>query len=255
MESWTEIALVAELDRKLAHVLEAGIRSRLVREALLSHEPEEAYSLAARILRRKPPAHGSAVDLLRDALHSVLLEDVEVSDAGLPYEFRAGLYRAAHEAEDGQAMRALRSSSPIERADDAALRLPRELEDLPLGRRRSLAKGSDTDLLDHLARDCDPIVIANLLRNPKLTQEHVVRIAARRPIAASSLLAIQRCPRWSRDARVCVALARNPYTPVEVAIRALDRVSLVALREMRGDPDLHPDTRRQVEDELARRTA
>ena len=142
----------------------------------------------------------------------------------------------------------------MERADDAALQLPKELEDIPLGRRRSLAKGSDTDLLDHLARDPDPTVMANLLRNAMLTQEDVVRIAARRPIAASSLLAIQQCPRWSRDTRVCVALARNPYTPVEVAIRALGTIPLVALREMRGDPDLHPDTRRQVEDELARRT-
>jgi hypothetical protein len=254
VEPWLETAIVAELDSKLAHVLEAGIRSRLVREALLSHAPDEAYALAARILRRRPPARGSAVDLLRDALYSVLLARSDAGSEALPYGFRAELYRAAHAAEDEQLKRALRSSSPMERADEAALRLPKEIEDIPLGRRRSLAKESDKDLLELLARDCDPTVVANLLRNPKITEEDVVRIAARRPIAASTLLAIYECPRWSRDPRVRVALARNPYTPVDIAIQALGTIPLSDLREMRNDPDLHPDTSKQVEDELERRS-
>jgi hypothetical protein len=240
---------VAELDRKLAHVLEAGIRTRLVREALLSRAPDEAYALASGILHRSPPARGSAVDLLRDALYSVLLARSDAGGEALPYGFRAELYRSAHEAGDEQVMRVLRSSSPMERA----LRLPKELEDIPLGTRRTLAKGSDKDLLDHLALDCDATVIANLLRNPKITEEDVVRLAARRPVAASSLLAVYECPRWSRNPRVRVALARNPYAPVDVAIQALGTIPLADLREMRRDPDLHPDTRRQVEDEVARR--
>ena len=245
---------VAELDHRLAHVLEAGIRTRLVREALLSRAPDEAYALASGILHRRPPARGSAVDLLRDALYSALLARADAGGEALPYGFRADLYRFAHEAVDEQVMRVLRSSAPMERADDAALRLPKEIEDIPLGRRRTLAKGADKDFLDHLALDCDPTVIANLLRNPKITEEDVVRIAARRPIAASSLLAVYECPRWSRNPRVRVTLARNPHTPVDVAIQALGTIPLANLREMRRDPDLHPDTRSQVDDELARRS-
>ena len=244
---------VAELDHKLAHVLETGIRTRLVREALLSREPDEAHALASGILHRSPPARGSAVDLLRDALYSVLLARSDAGGEALPYGFRAELYRSAHEAGDEQVMRLLRSASPMERADDAALRLPREVEDIPLGRRRTLAKEADKNLLDLLALDCDPTVIANLLRNPKITEEDVVRLAARRPVATASLLAVYECPRWSRNPRVRVALARNPYAPVDVAIQALGTIPLADLREMRRDPDLHPDTRHQVEDELARR--
>jgi hypothetical protein len=255
MATRTEVeTAVAELDEKLAHVLEAGIRTRLVREALLSRAPEEAYALASGILHRSPPTRGSAVDLLRDALYSALLAREDAGGQALPYAFRAELYRAAHEAEDDQVMRVLRSSSPMERADDAALRLPKEVEDIPLGTRRTLAKGADKDLLDLLALDWDPTVIANLLRNPKIIEEDVVRIAARRPVAASSLIAVYECPRWSRNPRVRVALARNPYTPVDVAIQALGTIPLANLREMRRDPDLHPDTRHQVEDELARRS-
>jgi hypothetical protein len=244
----------ADLDRKVASVHEAGIRTRLVREALLSRSPDEAYVVASAILRRRPPARGSAVDLLRDSLFSALLARGEAGGEALPYEFRAELYRAAHAAEDDQVMRVLRSSAPMERADEAALRLPKEIADIPLGRRRSLAKGPVKDLLDLLAFDRDPIVIANLLLNPKITEQDVVRIAARRPIAASSLVAVFECPRWFHTPRVRVALARNPYSPVDVAIQALGTIPLADLREMRGDPDLHPDTHRQVEDELARRT-
>jgi len=252
MESEAESAAAA-LDEKLAHVLEAGIRSRLVREALLAREPEEAYALSAAILRRPPPSRGSAVDLLRDALYSALLARSDAGGEALPYDFRADLYRAAHAQGDDQVMRVLRSSSPMEQADDAALRLPKEIEDIPLGTRRSLAKGGDKDLLELLAHDCDTTVIANLLRNPKVTEEDVVRIAARRPTAASSLIAVYECARWSRSPRVRVALARNPYAPVDLAIQALGTIPLPELRKMRSDPDLHPDTRSQVEDELTRR--
>jgi hypothetical protein len=254
METRTEAEnAVAELDEKFAHVLEAGIRKQLVREALLSREPAAAYALASAILHRSPPARGSAVDLLRDALYSALIARSDAGTDALPYGFRADLYRAAHEAEDEQVMRVLRSSTPMEQADDVALRLPKEVEDIPLGRRRSLAKGADKNLLDLLALDCDPTVIANLLRNPKITEEDVVRLAARRPIAASSLLAVYESPRWSRNPRVRVALARNPYAPVDVAIQVLGTIPLADLRDMRRDPDLHPDTRNQVADELARR--
>jgi hypothetical protein len=246
-------AAAAELDEKLTHVLEAGIRSRLVREALLAREPGSAYGLASAILRRPPPAHGSAVDLLRDALYSALLARADAGSETLPYSFRAELYRAAHAERDEQVMRVLRSSSPMEQADDAALRLPKELEDIALGRRRSLAKGPDKDLLEHLALDCDGAVIANLLRNPRITEADVVRIAARRPIAASSLIAVHECPRWTRNPRVRVALARNPYTPVDIAIQSLGSIPLAELRGMRRDPDLHPDTHHQIEDELGRR--
>ena len=37
---------------------------------------------------------------------------------------------------------------------------------------------------------------------------------------------------WSRNAQIALALARNPKTPPEVAVRVLDHVPVDALRTM-----------------------
>jgi hypothetical protein len=78
-------------------------------------------------------ANRGAFDLLRDALYSALLARRDAGGEALPYDFRADFYRAANAAGDEQVMRLLRSSSPMEQAD-AALRLPKEVEDIPLRR-------------------------------------------------------------------------------------------------------------------------
>ena len=52
---------------------------------------------------------------------------------------------------------------------------------LTLGERKSLARRPDRAMLDRLLHDPHPDVIRRLLRNPRLTEDDVVRLAARRP--------------------------------------------------------------------------
>ncbi len=247
-------AQAVELDRKLACVAEPAMRRQLVREALFSSEPEQAYALLTAVLNRSPQGgspSSSACDLLRDAFCDVLLE--RGPERALPYRLRSGIYQCAIRSDDEVVMRMLRSVPAIETLERPELRLPRELVDIPLGRRRSLARGEDPYLLEKLALDPDPIVVEHLLRNPRITEVDIVRIAAMRPVAASTLTAVYRSPRWSPRGRVRTALARNPYCPVDIAIMLVGSLALPDLREMRTDSSLHPETRRQVECEIERR--
>jgi len=246
---------IAELDRKLAHVLEPAMRRALACEALRARGPDGACELLRQVLYRAPRDDGAGLlDLLRETLQDLLLGPAPGGDGGLGYDFRRRLYEAAvHQGDEG-VMRMLRSLPAREAAERPELRMSKELADIPLGRRRSLAKGEEKHWLEALALDPDRLVIRNLLRNPKLVEADVVRIAALRPVAASTLVEVGRCERWVARPRVRVALARNPYTPAQLAIKLVSSLPLADLRAMRSDPDLHAETLRQVELELDRRT-
>ena len=89
---------------------------------------------------------------------------------------------------------------------------------LTLGERKSLARRPDRRSFDLLLRDPHPAVIHMLLANPRLTEDDVLRLAARRPAFPDVLALIARSPRWSARPRVRVALVINPSTPPEIAV-------------------------------------
>jgi len=88
---------------------------------------------------------------------------------------------------------------------------------LTLGERKSLARRPDRSMMDRLFSDPHPDVIRGLLRNPKVTEDDVVRLAARRPGRAEILAEIARSPKWVHRARVRLTLLLNPSMPLELA--------------------------------------
>ena len=87
---------------------------------------------------------------------------------------------------------------------------------LTLGERKSLARRPDRAAIDRLLRDPHPVVIRRLLENPRVTEDDVVRLAARRPGQPEVLAEIARTPAWLHRARVRLALILNPdATPAE----------------------------------------
>jgi hypothetical protein len=246
----------ATLDRKLAHVLETRMRVALVREQVVGSPTAEACAWLAEALDRSPGT--GAVDPLRDAVVEVLTGGSVAPAPGgvepLPYDVRRDLYACAVEAGADRLAALLRSQPVGEDGESGGPRLPADVAEIPLGMRRTLAKGADPLLLEKLALDPDPTVIANLLRNPRLCERDVIRIAAMRPAPASTLEEVARSPRWSIRPRVRAALVRNPHCPVALAVKLLGRIPLVDLRTMRHDPDLPEPTRTQLELELTRRS-
>ena len=93
--------------------------------------------------------------------------------------------------------------------------------ELTVGERRSLARSNNRRVLEKLLRDPHPLVLRQLLGNPRLTEDDVVRLAARRPLPRTIAPALADSPRWLRRPRVRLTLLLNPGTPEPISMPLL----------------------------------
>lgn len=245
-------AALRALDRRLQAVAEPAMRREVLLEELEARTPQEAYALLSAVMTR-PGAPAPHLRTLREVAAAVLRRGGATRPLGYP--LRAAVYEQALRADDAFVMRLLRSADAAEVMRDPGAALPPALAELPLGVRRALARRDDPAALERLLLDPDPIVIRHLLANPRVTEPLVVRLAARRPIAASTLREIERSRRFGGRPRVRVALACNPYCPTDLAIALLGGLPLARVRAIARDETLHAETRRHAASELARRRA
>ena len=85
-----------------------------------------------------------------------------------------------------------------------------------LGRRKSLARTAQGDLLDRLLLDPHKDVIRNVLQNPRMDEEKVIRLCARRPVHPEVLEAVALSKYRVRPA-VRRAIVYNPACPTPLA--------------------------------------
>ena len=123
---------------------------------------------------------------------------------------------------------------------------------LTLGERKALARRPTRKSLDKLLADPHPAVIRTLLGNPKLTEDDVVRLAARRPGNPEVLAEIARSE-WSHRVRVRRALVLNPDSPAVLAIPLLALMLRPELRQVAEATYLSPPLRVAAHELLARR--
>lgn len=124
---------------------------------------------------------------------------------------------------------------------------------LTLGERKSLARRPDRNLLEKLLLDPHPDVIARLLDNPRLTEDDVVRLAARRPGRPDVLAAVARDPKWLHRARVRLTLVLNPDTPAALAAPIVGLLVRQELRLVAGATHVPPHVRALCMEHLERR--
>jgi hypothetical protein len=120
--------------------------------------------------------------------------------------------------------------------------------------RKALARGRNPDLLARLAQDHDPMVVRNLLENPRCTEREALLAASRRPARAAVLEEVFRSRRWGTNVRVRKALAQNPYAPPALAIAALSLLPMGDLREISTDGTVSSEVRVQARLLLAQRS-
>jgi hypothetical protein len=124
---------------------------------------------------------------------------------------------------------------------------------LTLGERRALARRPTRKAMEKLFADPHPMVIRTLLDNPKVVEDDVVRLAARRPAEPDVLAEIARSPRWAHRVKVRMAIVLNPDTPVELSIPLLALLVRPELVLVSGASSLTPTLRAAALDLLERR--
>ncbi|GAB4202896.1 MAG: hypothetical protein OHK0013_16540 [Sandaracinaceae bacterium] len=227
------------------------------------------------------PDRALASGYLRSVLRELSLEDAAdlvsvvhaASVARDPTAAEAWLLIAIVLAEDSEEDLArglahmLRRRGNVELADAMASDDGREIEEdastvpdfgkgrpLSLGERKSVARTRDRHLLARVLRDPHPDVIRILLGNPYLTEPDVIRVAARRPVRPEVLREICRSPRWMVRYRVRLALIKNPYLPLPLALRLVPQLTAPDQRDIAGSPELDARLREACATALSPRT-
>jgi hypothetical protein len=124
---------------------------------------------------------------------------------------------------------------------------------LTLGERKSLARRPNRAMMDRLLRDPHPDVIRMVLANPKVVEEDVLAVAARRPCRPDVLVEIARQPRWAHRPRIRMALVLNPDTPLEIAAPVAGLLLRHELRLVASSPTVAPAVRALCLEHLERR--
>lgn len=120
--------------------------------------------------------------------------------------------------------------------------------ELSVGERRTMARTPNRAQFDKLLRDPHPLVIRQLLENPRLTEDDIVRLAARRPANVEALRAIARTD-WLVRARVRMTLIQNPGTPAAIAVPLLAVCTRPELRQVRSSSEAS-EVLREIAEEL-----
>lgn len=125
---------------------------------------------------------------------------------------------------------------PLARLPEVNLNLGREI---PLGERRTLARGRDKALLDRLLMDPNPLVLEKLLDNPNVRVSDVLIVASRRPTKPELLQTVIFHKKWFSKLPVREAIVFNPYTPTGISLKLLPTLPIQLLRRVRNAGDLH----------------
>jgi hypothetical protein len=235
----------AQARQHLRHlaVLGGGVQvRRRAAAALLGtlSEPEAVGLLSAAILLGRARWDPAVVAL------PALLEALDVDRERVPHA--ETLQRVASLSGTPEVEQLFAEGPPALELDaNAAARADARLVSLPLGVLKSRARLTrNPDELARRAVVSHPAVIREVLKNPRLTEPLVVRIAARRPARPEPLAEIWRSPRWSVRPAVRRALAFNPYLPLEVASKLLPLLARGDLEELQRGLSVHPALREQA---------
>ena len=124
---------------------------------------------------------------------------------------------------------------------------------LTLGERRALARRPTRAALDRVLLDPHPMVIRNVLGNPRLTEDDVLRLIARRPAIPGAITEVARHPSWSQRARLRMAILQNPGTPPELSVPLVRLLVRPELLRLLHAPDVPRAVRAAAKEMLERR--
>jgi hypothetical protein len=227
--------LPAELRQRLLALPDGPIRDRAAAREIAQMEPAAAARALEAALRTARTGSAQAAGVAWAICQAIRPE------LGIPYEQLAEIYGEARRA-GLLAAALLVTPLPTRVAPDGdpSSALAGEMS---LGHRRALARTLSPAIMDRLAADADAGVVRELLRNPRLTEREVLRLATRRP-ARQDVLETIAASRFGQRPTVKTALARNPYSPPALALRLLAHLPGKALLEMSNDGTLHPEIQR-----------
>lgn len=246
------------LCRALPALREATFRTAYLRSELLRVTPEEAAraldAVAGRAEQADPVAREvmtALVPILSDPALEAWVEELRACGVAEALLSLSRLLRRHRKSAAGGPPSSRAGSAPA--PEERGVALEPGGRPLSLGERRALARRPSRAVLNKLLSDPHPMVIRNVLGNPRLTEDDVVRMAAHRPGRPEVLVEIARSPVWSTRARVRMAVVMNPGTPPEICAAMLPLLVRAELAQVASAPSVPKVVRSGALDLLERR--
>lgn len=150
-----------------------------------------------------------------------------------------GVQEEMSDAELAVAVEQVRQQAPAEGEVETETGLSEgQIRMLPVPARLKLARGAGRQLRTILLRDTNPqVALASLLGNP-LSDQEVEQAASSRAVVEEVLEAISRKREWISRYNVAKLLVQNPRTPLPIALRLVNRMSVRDLRELSRDKNI-----------------
>jgi hypothetical protein len=237
----------------------------LLLEAILRRR-DVPRPLLATLARRLPPELQEILLLRQDAILELpeILEALEENPQVSPYaqrriaEYRQHLLprqpRAREELDEDEvsdeevqlALQTARSLPASGEVDEEQTRLSEgQIRGLPVPVRLKLARGAPRSLRSILLRDQNPQVALMALHANAVSEQEVEQLAASRAVVDEILQAIARKREWVQRYSVAKNLVWNPRTPLPVAMRLVNKMSVRDLRDLGRDRNV-PDAVRST---------
>jgi DNA-directed RNA polymerase subunit F len=225
-------ALAVELVRQLLALEEGPVRARAAARTLAGQHPDDAAGVLSALARRSDPGGRLALT----AVGQALLDPSSV----LPLHTAADIYASGAALGLLEVTALFLTPPPLRAYQEPRDKADAHLSQLTLGHKKALARAKrDPDLLARLAAEGTPVVVRELLQNPQLTEEFVVRIAARRPCRPETLRCVAESRRWRTRPAVAMAVARNPFAEPAVVTKLLAFLPTADLGDLAVDNAVH----------------
>ncbi len=151
----------------------------------------------------------------------------------LGYETLLSVYQYAFENGWATIQALLRSDRFMEGKDEPMPEVvARKLSSLTLGERKQLSRNMKRKNIEILIWDSHQMVIQELLKNPRIVEQDVVRIASRHQAPPEILEEICKSERWITHYNVKKAIVFNPRTPLSIALSLTNHLRQVDLHTL-----------------------
>jgi hypothetical protein len=175
----------------------------------------------------------------------VEVDDEDIDDSWLSWDTLGELLEESDEQRAALTARIL-SEMQAEGADSQFISLAQRILKMKIKERVKFAMKGDREARAILIRDSNKIVSGAVIRNPKITENEIEAIAAMRSVSDEALRVIGMSRTWLGKYPIIHNLARNPRTPLAIAMSVLPRLHTRDLQAISNNRNVPEGIRRQA---------
>lgn len=127
---------------------------------------------------------------------------------------------------------------------------------LSMGQKVKLALSGNKSAREVLIKDSNKMIAVAVLKNPRITEEEVLRLTSSRGTPEDLLRQVARNKEWVKNYNVKLGIITNPKTPLTISVKMLDHMydkDLVKLAKSKNIPSVLASTARRKMDAKAKK--